>query len=446
MVNVAKTDLVAGRNGVVIARRPGTGGAGYRTYEIHQRQRVGESTEKISPAQLVSEAYLRDPYPLLEILRENYPCYRDWLANSYWITRYDDVTSIFADDANFVTRPKIWYYGLEDFGRDLRGELPVLEAHARIVDGRAETIARRVVGDFVHRGEADLATEFAGRFPLELLVSLLGLPQGDEADFVRRYWLMQRGTSWEPRAQQAGLTAIEELVAYFEPLLAKRRTEPEDDLISTIAGLELDTGPVTAADVVVSLLEADHQTLHGGLANLWFLLLTNPDQLEVAGRNRRLMKLAYLEALRYAPPVLSAERYARHEVERFGRLLPEGAQLICSAAAANRDPRVFQEPEKFIVDRRDLCQREPRGQYRADGLASGIALALGAPSRHPAVPEDRPRSLFAITRDTAVTASSVLLDSVADLRVQDGAEPHLSSLRLGEMHTCWKLPVRFESA
>jgi len=446
VATVAKDDLVAGRNGVVITRRPNTGGEGYRTYEIHQRERVGESTEKIKASQLISEDYLRDPYPLLEILRENYPCYRNWLANSYWVTRYNDVTSIFTDDANFETRPKTWYYELENFGRDLRAELPVLQTHAQLIDANAEPVAQRVVAEFAARGSADLATEFAARFPLELLVRLLDLPEQDQATFVGRYWRMQRGVSWDPVVQQAGIQALHELVAYFEPLLAARRAQPGEDIISTIASLELDTGPATAADLVVTLLEADHQTLHGALANLWFLLLTHPDQFEVARSDQRLLKLAYLETLRHSTPVLSAERYARHEVERFGKLLPQGAQLICSAAAANRDPRVFKNPEAFIVDRKDMCQREPRGQYRADGLATGIAFGLGAPSKHPAIPEDRPRSLYAITRDTAVTASRVLLESVSDIRLQPGAQPHLSSLRLGEMHTCWKLPVNFKTA
>ena len=128
MASVAKQVPIAGRNGVVIARRPKTTGAGYRTYEIHQRERVGESSEKIKPAQLISEQYRRDPYPLLEILRENYPCFRDWLGNRYWLSQYNDVTSIFADEANFETRSKLWYYGLEEFGRDLREQLPVLES------------------------------------------------------------------------------------------------------------------------------------------------------------------------------------------------------------------------------------------------------------------------------------------------------------------------------
>ena len=131
-----------------------------------------------------------------------------------------------------------------------------------------------------------------------------------------------------------------------------------------------------------------------------------------------MLKLAYLETLRHSPPVLSAERFALREVERFGRLIPEGAKLICSAAAANRDPQIFKNPEEFKVDRRDMCQREPRGQYRADGLASGIAFALGKPSIHPAVPEDRPRSRYAIIRDAAVSASQILIDSTKDIKLK----------------------------
>ena len=230
-------------------------------------------------------------------------------------------------------------------------------------------------------------------------------------------------------------------MAYVEPLLDRRRTEPGDDLISAIAGLDLGNQPATAVDVVATVLEADHETLHGGLANLWCLLLTHPEQFEVVRSDPRQMKFAWLETLRHSPPVHSAQRFARHEVERFGRLLPDGALLELSAAAANRDPRVFAEPDTFVVGRKDLCQREPRGQYRADGLPSGIAFGLGPPSVHPAVPKERPRSIYAITRDVAVTASTMLLDAFPNIRLPDGAAPTIRSLRLGEMRTCWHLPV-----
>lgn len=442
-----ESEIRYGRNGVPVVARPSrTRGDGYRTYEVHQRMRVNESTEKIQPHRLLSSDFLRDPYPTLAVLRENYPCYRDWIGNSYWITRYDDVTSVFVDDANFETRSKLWFYAREGYGRDLGEELPVLTAFAQRIDANAREVAESILKPLAMRGNVDLAVEFAARYPLELLARAIDLPEADFTRFVELYWRMQRGAGWNPRFEHAGFAALEQLVEYFRPILEQRRRDPGDDVISAIAGLELPDGPATAEDLVVTLLERDHETLHGALANLWHLLLSHPDQLEYVTRERRMVKFAYLETLRHSAPVIAARRFARHEVERFGRLLPEGALVVCSAAAANRDPRIYADADRFIVGRKDLCQREPRGQYRADGLPAGMAVGLGKPSKHPAIPEDRPRSLYAITRDTAVTASQAVLDLLPHLRLKRGAEPVLRSLAVGEMHTCWQLPVEFDGA
>jgi len=176
------------------------------------------------------------------------------------------------------------------------------------------------------------------------------------------------------------------------------RTVPGEDLISVIAGLEgLEGGPTTADDVVATLLEDDHETRHGALANLWFLLLAHPDQPALVRDDRRLVRFAYQDMLRHSTPTVMAKRFARHEVERFGRLLPEGALMMLPSAAANRDRSVYDEPARFIVGRKDLCPREPCRSYRADGLPAGIALGLGQLSKFPAVQEDGPRSRLALT-------------------------------------------------
>ncbi len=416
--------------------------AGYRTYEVYQRERVAESTNLLSPRELIGDEMLADPYRLLGILREHHPCYRDWVGNRFWITRYDDVTSVFTDDANYESRPKRWFAGREGFGRDLGAELPVLWAQASRIDSHVEGIIDRMLDDLDDLdAEHDLATGFAARLPLELWRAVLDLPSGELAEFATRYWRLQRGAGWDTRAQRDAHQAASELVTYFEQLILRRRADPGDDLISAAALLEIDGGPVVAEDIVATIWETDHETLHGGLANMWFRLLTNSDQLEIVRHDRRLVKFAWLETLRHSPPVHTALRFARHEVERFGQLIPDGALLACSASAANRDPRAFHDPDSFLVERVDLCQREPRGQYRADGLPSGIAFGLGTPSVHPAVPKDRPRSIYAITRDVATRASQTLLDAHPDIRLAPDAAASLRSLRLGEMHTCWRLPV-----
>ena len=439
---MSSPDVTTGLNGVALSRRS-SDGAGFRTYEVHQRERVGESTALVKPGQFVAPAFAQDPYPLLTTLRENYPCYRNWLTNAYWITRYDDVTSVFADDANFESRPKRWFYGIGDVGYDLGHSVPVLRSYADHVDAEVRPLAQRLVDEFADHARVDLATEFAARLPLELLIGWLNVPR-DRADwFVERYWTMQRGAYWEPRAQQAGLVAIEDLVGLIEPLLRERRANPGNDLLSVVAGLETPAGPVRALDVVITLLEWDHESLHGGLANLLFLLLGHPHTFEQVRADRRYLKFAYLEAMRHSTPVLAAQRFARHEVERFGRLLPQGALMVCSAAAANRDPRVFADPDRFVLNRKDLCQREARGQYRADGLACGIMFGTGKPSTFPAMPEDRPRSLYAVTRDAVVAAASVLFESTSGIELANGPS-ELRCLRLQEMHTCWELLVAIQ--
>ncbi len=413
--------------------------AGYRTYEVYQRERVGETTNLLKPRELIGDEMLAEPHRLLGILRENYPCYRDWVGNRFWVTRYDDVTSVFADEANFETRPKRWFYARDDLGRDLGQELPVLWAVANRIDQALDSLIGRVLDSLGPK--PDLATDLAGRLPLELWAAVLDLPPDDVASFASRFWRMQRGWSWNAPSQIDGLNAVAELVDYFEPLVAARRGGTGSDLVTAIANLEIDGSHPTAQDLVATILETDHETLHGGLANLWFLLLTHPDQLSAVREAPRLMKFAWLETLRHSPPVPSALRFARHEVERFGRLIPGGGLVQCSAAAANRDPRVFSDPDSFIVGRKDLCQREPRGQYRADGLPSGISFGTGRPSIHPAVPKERPRSMYALTRDVAVAVSLELLNRHGSVTLADGAQPSIRSLRLGEMATCWSLPV-----
>ncbi len=412
--------------------------SGYRSYEIYQRERAREA-QPIMPGELRSPAYHADPFPILAKVREHTPCYRDWKGNAFWVTRYDDVTSVFVDDANYQTRPRRFAYG-DLPGRDLSGELAVMAAEERGADTLTEGIFGAIIDDLA-AGGGDLALAGAWRLAAELRAAVLGIPADMSAALVGHLGALQLGTGTDPVSTERGRRSFAALVELLGPLLEKRRAEPADDLLSAVAQLELEGGPAGAEDLVVTLLEEDHHTLGGALANLWALLLSHPDQWDDVVADPFLVRQAYLEALRHSPPVVTAARHTRREVERFGRLLPKGALVQCSAAAANRDPRIFAEPDRFDIHRKDLCQREPRGQYRADGLASGITFGLGPPSRFPAVPEDRPRSRYAITRDTAVRATTMLVDALPKLRLAPGATPDVRIPYLGGPYACWHLPV-----
>lgn len=402
----------------------------FRTYEVYQRARPGQPSAQFRARQLYADDALVDPAAVLAPLRDAEPCYRDWPGNAFWVTRYDDVTSLFTDDANFETRPRAVLADVAARGRDLGDEVDVLRCFERTADEQGEAIARRLVAELSH----DLATEVCLRLPFELLCAALDVePTADLA----RWWIALPGAaSWDPQVRRAGLAAFDALTDWAAPLLATRRGDGGDDLLSAMARLG-----ATGGDVAVTLLELDQATVPGALTNVWWHLLTTPGLQDEVRSDHLLVKAAVLETIRHDPPVVHADRWARHEVERFGRLLPDGALVRLSAAAANRDPAVFADPDSFDVHRRDLCQREARGQYRADGLASGISFGTGAPTKHPAVPEDRPRSRYAIARDLAVRVTSVVLDELPGLRLAPGAEPLMRSRRFGEPRLCWSLPV-----
>lgn len=411
----------------------------YRSYEVYQRERVGDTTNLIRPRQLISDEFRCDPYPSLTILRENYPCYRDWVTNRFWITRYDDVTSVLADTANFAARSRRSTYPTDCVGRSLWGELEIGFAVQNRIDAGLDRLCSAVVDAM--RADGDLAVSLAAGTVVEVLAAVLGIEHHIAVDVWSATWRMQQGAGWDPHASVLGRRALEELTALFDQLLAARADGDGDDLVSVAARLEPPGGSVTGRDIATTLLEADIETLHGGLANMWCAVLTDDEQMDVLVDDPRLVKFAWLETLRHSPPVLGAARWARHEVERFGRLLPEGALVWCSAAAANRDPRVFGHSDQFDVRRADLCQREPRGQYRADGLPSGISIGTGLPSTWPAEPRERPRSHYALTRDIAVAVSRAVLDATSHITLASEVVPELSCRRLGEMHTCWHLPT-----
>lgn len=404
----------------------------YRSYEVYQRERVGESTNLVDPRDFLSTSYLRDPFTVPGLLRENYPCYRDWVGNQFWVTRYDDVTSVAVDDANFETRPRRVAYGALVDGDDLNAEPTVEAAVAQCLEDTIAAITERgaveVLGNDLVSGYVDVLCH-------EMTARLLGVETTVAQNINALLAAIQLGTGWSEPARLQGVAAYGELVKALTAVL-QQRGDGAPSLSEAVH--ELGGSP---ADLAATLIEQDHSTLRASLCNLWFLLLSHPEQLATVRGERRLMKSAYLEAVRYAPPEPTANRFTRHEVERFGRLLPQGALIHLSAAAANRDPRQFASPDVFDPTRKDLCQREPRGQFRADGLPAAIMFGYGKPSSRPAVPKDAPRSLYAISRDLVVAAAIALLDTYPMISLAAGAEPYLTCEQLGGAYTCRVLPV-----
>ena len=412
-----------------------------RSYEVYQRQAATDIPVVIPPGFWLRSEFVADPYPTLALLREHYPCFRDWHTNTYWVTSYDEVTSLIADDANFTARPRHAIYGAGLFGRDLRDEPLVRDAIGFGMQSLAESLARRAA-DELRTGGTDLIGEFVRPFTVGLLVSIVGIPDGDAARFGDLWRAMHEGVGWHPGRADAGVRAIAELGEMVAQHLAASDAGTTPSLLSAARAC-CDDASVDdiARDVVTTLLELDFNTLEGSLANLLCLLLTHDDQLEALLEEPELAMRAWQETLRHSPPLMESHRYAAREVERFGQLIPMGSLVVCSAGAANRDPAVFGEPDRFCITRRDLAHREPRGQFRMDGLPSGVAPGLVPLSKLPARPAGRPPSRYALTARAAVAAMAALLERWDGMRPAVTHQPCIGSRWPGDARVCRRLLV-----
>ena len=419
-----------------------TDDSGIRSYEVYQRLRVHEASPVIRPRQLWSAEFRQDPYPLLHAVREHTPCYRDWIGNAFWVTRYDDVTSVFVDDANFETRTRRWWMGLADRGRSLASDIPVVTAITQTFDDRVVPVTEELLARLDPGSPVDLVAEVIVPAALQLWGEAFGVEGSDQAWFARTLLRMHRGTGWDPRHVGDAVDAFDELAAWFDRRLGDANL-PRTGVLSVLDEVASERPGISGDDLAATLCESDLMTIPGSVANLFSLVLSHPGTLEALGEDRRWWKLAWLETMRHSPVIMMVARWTRHEVERFGLLLPAGARVLCSAAAANRDPRLFADPDAFRPGRKDLCQREARGHFRADGLPSAISLGTGAPSRFPAVPEDRPRSAFALARDTAVTMARTIVTTTTGSLAAVGSEVPTPVIHTdGGDRVCWSLPVR----
>ncbi len=209
-------------------------------------------------------------------------------------------------------------------------------------------------------GRGDLARDFAFHYPITVTAVAAGLPVEDVPAFYEQaVYLTNVAVPQEQR-----LRASAELGAMVERLIAERRREPRDDLISLLTRAELpatDGGPparLADEDIVAFLrllVPAGAQTTYRTLTTLLHALLTHPDQLEAVRRDRSLVPKAVEESLRLEPPLTFLGRLAMEDTEVAGCPVAAGTVVNLSLAAANRTPDRWEDPDEFDVTRPTLA-------------------------------------------------------------------------------------------
>jgi cytochrome P450 len=375
--------------------------------------------------------FKRDPYPSYHALRESDPVHQTPLGN-YVLTRYADVVSILRDPTmSSDFRKSITYEQFRQLSptipEDRQPSLLFLDPpdHTRLrtlvnkafTARRIEQLRRRVeevVEECLtaarERGEMDVVEDLAYPLPVTVICEMLGVPAEDHKLF--KSWSLDLVATLDPivppeRVERA-MKSSDAFAAYFKKLIAKRRTDHSDDLLSALIQAEDEGKQLTEEELLITLvllLVAGHETTVNLISNGMFALLQNPKQSDRLREDPSLIRTAIEELLRYDSPVQFIARITTRDYEVGGLNIEKGRELIGLLGAANRDPAQFDEPDQLDI---------ARGDNRHLAFSGGAHFCLGA-------------SLARLEGQIAIGA---LVREFPDMELKDPDPPHRETLTL----------------
>jgi cytochrome P450 len=335
---------------------------------------------------LFADELRRDPYPAYAALRAASQLFREPRTGLSLVLDYDGVRRVLSEHESFSSRhgPADWMI-FQDPPRHTKLRALVSKAFTprsvAMLEPRIATIARELVDAVIARGEGamDVASDFAVPLPMRVIAEMLGIPPADHAKFVRwndvilrmSYLVVRSPDSAAVMAEFQSITA--EMDEYLAALLAQRRAEPCDDLLTRLAQAEIDGERLSQRDILgffQLLLLAGSETTTNLITNAIICFADHPDQLALLRSRMDLLPSAIEEILRYRAPLQWMFRLTTREVGLHGQTLPTGTLLLAVIGSANRDPRAFAEPERFDIT------RDPNPHL---AFGHGNHFCLGAP-------------------------------------------------------------------
>jgi cholest-4-en-3-one 26-monooxygenase len=359
------------------------------------------------------EFWGRDPHEELAWLRANAPVWRDPRHGIWGVATYDLVKYVSSHPELFSSAggirpdydPAPHMIDMDDPAHRRRRKLVSKGfTPGRVRDREADI--RRIVTELIdsvcERGECDLVWDIAAWLPLIVIGDSLGVPPPDRAQLLE--WsddMMRMLGQKDDVAVQRGLDASMAWIQYALRLVAARRDEPTDDLLSILVHAEVDGVRLDDTELVIEslllLIGGDETTRHvitGGL----YQLLVEPSRWEALQADRQLVPSAVEEMLRWVSPVKNMARTATRDVELGGVEIPGGDKLLLLYPSANRDETVFDDPFRFDIS------RSPNDHV---AFGFGTHFCLGA----------------SLARLELQVVLEELLDRLPDLALVDTAEP-----------------------
>jgi len=276
------------------------------------------------------------------------------------VTRFDDVKEAFRDDEHLPggstyqmhTEPVIGrtFISMDGTEHDRHRQLATPAFRSRAVAQFDEEalvpLAHEIVDRFVARGEADLVAEFTTVLPFYAITRKLGVPRGTDDEM--RTWADRMLTY--PSDPVGAVGAAHAFSEVLEPLLDARRAAPEEDLLSALLAAEVDgeaLGSEEVCSTVRLMFSVGATTTSHALGNLLSALLDRPELLEAARTDEALRAGVVHELLRWDGPLATLPRLAPLGAQFGEDTFPPGTLLLFGIASANRDPLIWDDPERF---------------------------------------------------------------------------------------------------
>lgn len=342
-----------------------------------------------------------NPYPFYHQLRAADPVHWSAFFGFWVLSRYADCVTVLRDATRFSADPKD-LANYEMLMQGLGEDRPLMQMQQkwmllmnppdhtrlrtlvtkaftpRVVEGmrpRIQDLVDQLLDDVQTAGTMDVIADLAYPLPAIVIAGMLGVPVEDRDKL--KGWSSTLARTLDPIITPEILAAGDEatlaFIDYFSGLVAKRRQDPQDDLLSGLIAAEEQGDRLSEDELLataVLLFGAGHETMMNLIGNGLLALLRNPDQLEKLRRDPLLIQSAVEEFLRYDGSVQMTGRTAVEDLEIDGRAVSKGQQVIILLGAANRDPAQFPDP-----DRLDITRVENRHIV----FSHGIHHCLGAP-------------------------------------------------------------------
>ena len=317
-------------------------------------------------------AFHEDPYPTYARLRAEAPVYRNEQFDFWALSRHADVLQAFRDVGSYSNA-----YGVSldpaAFGPDAHKTMSFLALdppdHTRMrtlvnkafsprtvarLEERIRQITVEHLDPAIEQGTFDFIADFAGKVPMDVISELIGVPRSDRAELRRLADLVVHREDGQFDVPLDGQQAALEMVVYFADMVERRRAAPQEDLTSELLAAQIDGVGLTDDEMIGFLflmVVAGNETTTKLLGNAWWWAWQNPDQLAKPMADPARIPAWVEETLRFDGSSQMVLRVARTDLVFDVATIPEGERVLLLIGSANRDETVFEDPDRFDLDR-----------------------------------------------------------------------------------------------